>query len=118
MVGKELPPRRSQNYINPLLLSFLKAEVTSRILDLGCGNGALCQCITFHGFDVVGVESDEQGVSIAREQSPSVNFYQIDVDGDGALIRKLKVCLMLLFQLKSFNIFILFIYRRVLRGVA
>jgi 2-polyprenyl-3-methyl-5-hydroxy-6-metoxy-1,4-benzoquinol methylase len=79
--GKVTPPR-SQGYINPLLLSILQNELPVRILDLGCGNGALCSLLYSQGFDVVGTEPDAGGVCIAREQLPSISFYQIGVDDD------------------------------------
>ena len=85
--GKEVhPPPCSQGYINPLILSLLQQESSCRILGLGFGNATLCQYLAFHGFDLVGVEPDAQGVSIAREQTPSATFYQLGVEGDPSVI--------------------------------
>lgn len=76
----------SQGYINPLILSLLQQESSCRILDLGCGNVALCRYLAFNGFDVVGVEPDAQGVSIAREQAPGASFYQLGVDDEPSIV--------------------------------
>lgn len=88
MVGKIIPPPHSQGYINPLLLTLLRKEAPGRILDLGCGNGSLCCLLHSQGFDVVGMEPDQGGVCIAREQLPSASFYQCGVDDDSSVITK------------------------------
>jgi 2-polyprenyl-6-hydroxyphenyl methylase/3-demethylubiquinone-9 3-methyltransferase len=79
-------PTYSQSYINPALLRILRVEQPARLLDLGCGNGSLCFFLHSHGFAVVGMEPDGDGISIAREQLPSTAFYQLGVDSDPALI--------------------------------
>jgi|Wag4MinimDraft_19_1082662.scaffolds.fasta_scaffold01588_2 2-polyprenyl-3-methyl-5-hydroxy-6-metoxy-1,4-benzoquinol methylase len=79
---KASTPPDSQDYLSPLLLSILQNEPPGRILDLGCGNGALCRLLNSQGIDVVGMEPDADGVCIAREQLPSISFYQIGVDDD------------------------------------
>ena len=59
-------PTYSQSYINPALLRILRVEQPARLLDLGCGNGSLCRFLHSHGFAVVGMEPDGDGISIAR----------------------------------------------------
>jgi len=72
------------------LLDVLRKEAPSKILDLGCGNGALCACLHFHGFDFVGMEPDEGGVAIVRERLPSASFYQLGVDDSPITITKME----------------------------
>lgn len=79
-------PAYSQSYINPPLLQLLLAQKPARLLDLGCGNGSLCHFLHSHGLDVVGMEPDADGVQLARQQLPSIPFYQLGVDGDPSLI--------------------------------
>jgi 2-polyprenyl-3-methyl-5-hydroxy-6-metoxy-1,4-benzoquinol methylase len=45
-----------------------------RVLDLGCGNGSLTNKIAQQGYEVVGVEDSEQGVTIAKKSFPSCHF--------------------------------------------
>lgn len=79
-------PSHSHSYINSALLRFLRVEQPSRLLDLGCGNGALCRYLDSHGFDVVGMEPDRDVIRISLEQLPSTPFYMLGVDCDPTLI--------------------------------
>ena len=76
----ELLEKRSQNYgwrdnrehwhvrnLGPFIAEFLRRNQCQKILDLGCGNGALAARLEAEGFSVTGVDPDEQGVAIARE---------------------------------------------------
>lgn len=42
---KNTEGRGSSNYIAPAVITFLKNEKPLRVLDLGCGNGSLCNTI-------------------------------------------------------------------------
>lgn len=46
----------------------------SRALDFGCGNGSLTHWLSQQGFDAVGVDISESGISIARNTYPSIQF--------------------------------------------
>jgi 2-polyprenyl-3-methyl-5-hydroxy-6-metoxy-1,4-benzoquinol methylase len=50
-----------------------------RVLDLGCGNGSLSHAIAERGYEVVGIEESEQGVSIARNNFPNCHFIQASI---------------------------------------
>jgi len=50
-----------------------------RILDLGCGNGSLSHAIAQQGYEVVGVEQSELGVTIARRSFPNCYFIQASI---------------------------------------
>lgn len=45
-----------------------------RIVDLGCGNGAIAGRLAALGHDVVGIEPSPEGVRIAREAHPAARF--------------------------------------------
>lgn len=79
-------PPNSQGYINPEVLKIIQSEQPSKLLDLGCGNGSLCRFLDSHGFNVVGMEPDCDGIKIAKQQLPSTPFYQLGTDSDPALI--------------------------------
>ncbi|MGB2962492.1 MAG: class I SAM-dependent methyltransferase [Anaerolineales bacterium] len=69
-------------YITPRILSLLKKLGVRRVLDLGSGNGMLCSQLADQGYEVVGVEVDEKGISIARSAYPEVDFYNFSVEDD------------------------------------
>ena len=77
---------QSHGYINPVVLELLLKSRLTKLLDLGCGNGSLCKLLSSHGFDVVGMEPDADGIRIAKQQLPLNSFWQLGVDGDSSLI--------------------------------
>jgi len=72
----------SCSYITPRILSLLKKLGVRRVLDLGSGNGVLCSQLAGQGYDVVGVEVDKKGISIARSAYPEVAFHNFGVEDD------------------------------------
>jgi 2-polyprenyl-3-methyl-5-hydroxy-6-metoxy-1,4-benzoquinol methylase len=67
-------------YLTTPLLSMLPSAVTHpdgrkiRILDLGCGNGSLCNMLAKLGYEVVGVEESALGISLAQQHYPDCQF--------------------------------------------
>lgn len=57
----------AHGYIAPTLLRLLREEGARTVLDLGCGNGALTHAMRASGFEVVGCDSDEEGIELARK---------------------------------------------------
>lgn len=82
----------SCNYITPAVVKLLKGMGASRVLDIGSGNGELCQ--TLHqemAIDAVGIEYDADGCRIAREKFPNIPFYNVSVyDDPSGLLEKEK----------------------------
>jgi 2-polyprenyl-3-methyl-5-hydroxy-6-metoxy-1,4-benzoquinol methylase len=68
------PP--SVRVIFPALMKSLRARGSRRIVDIGCGNGALTAMIAGAGFEVLGVDADARGIEIARRSFPQVRFEQ------------------------------------------
>ncbi|MFL6500637.1 MAG: methyltransferase domain-containing protein [Candidatus Udaeobacter sp.] len=61
----------------------LSAELKARrIVDIGCGNGALCRELASRGHEVVGCEPSGKGVHFARSSAPELVFHQIGVADD------------------------------------
>ena len=63
----------------PPILRHLAGLGKARVLDLGCGNGSLCGRLSAAGFDVVGVDVSEPGVTQARKRWPGIRFETLGV---------------------------------------
>ena len=74
----------SSSYLNPKVMAMVAPYKPQRILDIGCGNGFLCQQLKQAGYDVVGVEYDQTGVDVARALYPDIPFYRFGVQDDPA----------------------------------
>lgn len=74
----------SCGYITPVVLRILKRLKVNRVCDLGSGNDALAGALRDAGFQAAGVEYDKQGVEIARQNYPGINFYNLGVQDDPA----------------------------------
>lgn len=69
----------SCSYIAPQIIRLLKRLGVKSVIDVGCGNGALCDMLQKLGFRVVGVEYDKKGCELAREANPTVTFYNLSI---------------------------------------
>ncbi|MCT0225926.1 bifunctional 2-polyprenyl-6-hydroxyphenol methylase/3-demethylubiquinol 3-O-methyltransferase UbiG [Synechococcus sp. CS-1328] len=68
----------TQAYLIRPLLCFLELGPGSgsRVLDLGCGNGALCDLLHQRGYRVVGVDPSPSGIAVAQRRHPTITFHQ------------------------------------------
>lgn len=71
----------AHRYLYPPLITFLKDYPQAKILDLGCGNGALVSWLLDKGFDAYGTDASEKGIRIANEKHPG-RFYIQDLSRD------------------------------------
>jgi 2-polyprenyl-3-methyl-5-hydroxy-6-metoxy-1,4-benzoquinol methylase len=62
-----------------LIQRYVGAPGTVRVLDLGCGNGALCGALRALGYDVSGTEVDQEGCTLARKRNKDVPIFQVGV---------------------------------------
>jgi 2-polyprenyl-3-methyl-5-hydroxy-6-metoxy-1,4-benzoquinol methylase len=76
--------------ITPQVAKILKSLHVSKVLDLGCGNGALCSELAQIGYTVVGVEYDRAGVRIAQQVNPNLSFYNYGVQDDPAELMRFE----------------------------
>jgi len=60
------------------LVELLAPEAGERILDLGCGTGALTAEIAGRGAEVLGVDQSEEMISQARTKHPALKFETLD----------------------------------------
>ena len=76
----------TSGYVAPIVLRACRRAGARRVLDLGCGNGALCRILADAGFKVVGLEPGAGGIDEARRAVPEGMFYDNSVyDGPAAL---------------------------------
>ena len=59
---------------------------TRRIVDIGCGNGALCRELASHGYEVVGCEPSVESLYFAERGAPGLVFHRLGVDDDPSMI--------------------------------
>ena len=77
-------PAHTDAYLTAPIIRMCKALGASRVLDLGCGNGALCGQLVKSGFTVAGCDPSEDGIRFAKEAVPAARFTRIGVDDDPA----------------------------------
>jgi len=69
----------SQTYLAKPVVKWLKQVQARRVLDLGCGNGAMSHYLQRQGFYVVGCDVDERGVEEASKGASGAVFTQVGV---------------------------------------
>jgi 2-polyprenyl-6-hydroxyphenyl methylase/3-demethylubiquinone-9 3-methyltransferase len=80
--GYDSPDKRhAHHYLWPAIQSILKAEFASvgDLFDLGCGNGSTANMLRRLGWNVVGVDLSESGISQAKSAYPDCTFEQASV---------------------------------------
>lgn len=56
------------------LLDLLDAAPGARVVDLGCGNGALTEQLAARGYDVVGLDASPEMLALAGQAHPELTF--------------------------------------------
>src|SRR5712691_5056302 len=62
------------------VLSRLDIGYGSRVLDVGCGAGMFCRLAADEGANVSGYDATPELLEIARERTPSGEFYEGDIE--------------------------------------
>jgi len=76
-------PLHTHAYLMPPVLALAGAfPPGTRMLDIGCGNGAFCGEFLRLGAKVVGVDLSEQGIAWARRTFPAGRFEVLAADRD------------------------------------
>jgi 2-polyprenyl-3-methyl-5-hydroxy-6-metoxy-1,4-benzoquinol methylase len=57
-----------------------------RVVDIGCGNGALCRELADRGYEVVGCEPSAESLRFAQRGAPGLVFHRLGVDDDPSVI--------------------------------
>ncbi|MBU1191576.1 MAG: class I SAM-dependent methyltransferase [Gammaproteobacteria bacterium] len=56
----------AHDYIKPTILRILRQLAPRKILDLGCGNGALTHALRKAGYQAMGCDADSEGIAFAQ----------------------------------------------------
>ena len=76
--------------IEPSVLQLLALKVGERVLDVGCGNGALTRRLAENGANVTAVDFSEEMIRLAKARSQgssySINYQLADVTDKDALL--------------------------------
>lgn len=56
----------------------LTVEKGGRVMDLGCGTGALIPTLVNKGYEVTGIDASDNMLEIARKNNPDVEFIKKD----------------------------------------
>ena len=75
-------------YLSDPIIDYLRRIRAKKILDLGCGNGALARDLTEVGMSVVGIDPSESGIRNAREIVPTGKFYCMGIYDDAQAIEE------------------------------
>ena len=74
-------------WLAPPITSLLRAFSAERILDIGCGNGAMLKSLADAGWTkLTGCDPSDTGIAYARSILPQAEFYQLGVYDEPALI--------------------------------
>jgi 2-polyprenyl-3-methyl-5-hydroxy-6-metoxy-1,4-benzoquinol methylase len=66
-------------YLVPGVLDALVRAGGRRVLDLGCGNGALTARMAAAGFEMAGLDGEPSGIEQARAAHPALDFFVHDL---------------------------------------
>jgi 2-polyprenyl-3-methyl-5-hydroxy-6-metoxy-1,4-benzoquinol methylase len=60
----------------------VRVTAARRIVDIGCGNGALCRELSSCGYQVVGCEPSADALRLAQRAARDLAFHSLGVEGD------------------------------------
>ena len=69
----------AHTYLLPTIREWLRRSGARKVLDIGCGNGAVTAALAADGYDVVGVDMSETGIAIAQRTYPNVDFRRAEL---------------------------------------
>lgn len=69
----------AHQYLLPAAFQALRSAKAKTVLDLGCGNGSCSAELSSNGYSVVGCDSSSSGIAIARDEHPSIDFFEYDI---------------------------------------
>jgi 2-polyprenyl-3-methyl-5-hydroxy-6-metoxy-1,4-benzoquinol methylase len=78
---EDAAPAHTHHYLLPPILSLCPSILHGlRVLDVGCGNGAMAGEFLSRGCAVVGIDLSEQGIAVARRSYPTGRFEILAAD--------------------------------------
>jgi 2-polyprenyl-3-methyl-5-hydroxy-6-metoxy-1,4-benzoquinol methylase len=76
----------TRNYLWVHIINLCAALRARRVVDIGCGNGALCRELANRGYDVVGCEPSADSFRLAQRAAPELVFHALGVEDDPSAI--------------------------------
>jgi len=73
-------------YLAPKIFEICRKLAPEKILELGCGNGAISVALARLDAQVVGCDPCEDGIKAAQQRLPNVKFHVLGVYDDPALL--------------------------------
>ena len=78
--------QHTRAYLWEHIISLCTELRAHRVVDIGCGNGALCRKLASRGYEVVGCEPSSESLQLAQRAEPGLVFHRIGVDDDPSVI--------------------------------
>jgi 2-polyprenyl-3-methyl-5-hydroxy-6-metoxy-1,4-benzoquinol methylase len=78
--------QHTKGYLWKHVISLCEALRARRIVDIGCGSGALCRELASRGYEVVGCEPYAEILHSAQPGAPGLVFHTLGVDDDPSVI--------------------------------
>lgn len=72
---QDATPSHTHEYLWKNVVDALRQTDAHRVIDVGCGNGALARYLALQGFDVVGVDPSESGIEAGRAASAELDLH-------------------------------------------
>lgn len=72
----------TESYLWQHILALCATLAAQRIVDIGCGNGALCRKLAGQGYEVIGCEPNAESLQFAQRAAPELTFHQLGVEND------------------------------------
>ena len=72
----------TEAYLWQHILALCATLGARRIVDIGCGNGALCCELARHGYEVIGCEPNAESLRFAQCAAPELIFHKLGVEDD------------------------------------
>lgn len=74
----------SADYLYLPIIREIEKRNPKRVLDIGCGNGSLAIELAARGISVTGIDADENGIRLAKEQAGDLKSLRFESLGVGA----------------------------------
>jgi 2-polyprenyl-3-methyl-5-hydroxy-6-metoxy-1,4-benzoquinol methylase len=78
--------QHTRDYLWGHIINLCAALRARRIVDIGCGNGALCRELASRGYQVVGCEPSAESLRVAQRAAPGLVFHRLGVDDDPSMM--------------------------------
>lgn len=96
MLTEDVEYEKRADYIESLFEAYASGK-PSLIVDIGCGTGTMCSILSDRGYDMIGIDSSDSMLNVAREKSEEKNIlYLLQDMTEFELYGTVDICLSLL----------------------